>query len=427
MQIVLVGYNHNNTPVEFRDQISLTSDKMMSFLKTVGKKKNHYIKEIAALSTCNRTEFYFVTEKTQALLCWLSWQYRYNKQFTFPYGAPLPLILFNQQAITHLFSVASGLESLILGEDQILSQIKSSHNLLLSSGYKFPLLSRLFEQAVIAGKSVRTETTICQGAVSIGLATVELARKIFRNFDKHKILLIGAGETAELVAKHFYSLGAKQFIIANRTLKNSQKIAQKFDAKIISLDQIPMALSEASIVVAATNSPTYLVTYENTKKILKLRNGPMLMVDISTPRNINPAVKDLSHDIFLYNIDDLKNVISTNIEKRKLQIPLANKIIEHNYHSYLNWQKSLDVTPTIKALVHYFDSVCDQELSKFVHKVSPDEYENLKRLAHAIVKKIQHKPIIALQKMAREKQPNTLKIDLVSEMFLKETWNKRQL
>ncbi|BBM82022.1 glutamyl-tRNA reductase [Candidatus Uabimicrobium amorphum] len=415
-QIVLVGYDHKNTPVEFRDKISLTSDKIISFTKAVGK-NNDNVREIAVVSTCNRTEFYLVASKPEALMCWLSWQYRYNKQFSFPYQAPKPNILYNQKAVEHLFAVSSGLESLILGEDQILGQVKESYNLLLSSGYKFPLLNKLFEQAIVAGKAVRTQTTLCQGAVSIGLAAVELARKIFRSFEKHRILLIGAGETSELVAKHFASLGAKQFIIANRTREKSEILAEKFGGKVISLDQIPMALSEVNVVVTATNSPTYLVGYEETKKILKLRSGPLLMVDISTPRNINPGIKDLSQDIFLYNIDDLRNVITNNIEKRKGQIPEAQSIIDYYADNYLKWRRSLNVTPTIKAVIRYFEDIRDKELEKFSNKVSAEEYQNLEKLANGIIKKIQHQPVVALQKMARKQQLDISKLHLISEIY----------
>jgi len=306
---------------------------------------------------------------------------------------------------------------MVLGENQILSQVKSSYDLILSSGYQFPLLNRLFQEAIRAGKSVRTNTALCQGAVSISLAAVELARKIYSSFEKRKILLVGAGETNELVAIHFKAIGATQFIVANRGVEKRQKLAEKYAAKAISLDHLEDALLEADVVIVATGSQHYLIDFALMQRVIKLRNHrSLLMVDISSPRNVDPAVSKLD-EIFLYDIDHLKNVIAENLEKRRGEIPHAKELIATVNKDYSTWLKSLDVVPTISKLAGYFNQIRQQELEKFVNKTEDREFEHLEQLSKSIVKKLLHYPILNLREMANGQKLDMSKINTIWEIF----------
>ena len=416
-QIVHIGYSHKNASVAVRDAVSLSPDVALAFIEAGVNNPASAIQEMAVITTCNRTEFYFVSNRPEILKDWLLSEYQLRHHLDLSQTDAVPLILFNEDAVDHLFAVAGGLESMVLGENQILSQVKSSYDLILSSGYQFPLLNRLFQEAIRAGKSVRTNTALCQGAVSISLAAVELARKIYSSFEKRKILLVGAGETNELVAIHFKAIGATQFIVANRGVEKRQKLAEKYAAKAISLDHLEDALLEADVVIVATGSQHYLIDFALMQRVIKLRNHrSLLMVDISSPRNVDPAVSKLD-EIFLYDIDHLKNVIAENLEKRRGEIPHAKELIATVNKDYSTWLKSLDVVPTISKLAGYFNQIRQQELEKFVNKTEDREFEHLEQLSKSIVKKLLHYPILNLREMANGQKLDMSKINTIWEIF----------
>jgi len=416
-QIVHIGYSHKNASVAVRDAVSLSPDVALAFIEAGVNNPASAIQEMAVITTCNRTEFYFVSNRPEILKDWLFSEYQLRHHLDLSQTDAVPLILFNEDAVDHLFAVAGGLESMVLGENQILSQVKSSYDLILSSGYQFPLLNRLFQEAIRAGKSVRTNTALCQGAVSISLAAVELARKIYSSFEKRKILLVGAGETNELVAIHFKAIGATQFIVANRGVEKRQKLAEKYAAKAISLDHLEDALLEADVVIVATGSQHYLIDFALMQRVIKLRNHrSLLMVDISSPRNVDPAVSNLD-EIFLYDIDHLKNVIAENLEKRRGEIPHAKELIATVNKDYSTWLKSLDVVPTISKLAGYFNQIRQQELEKFVNKTEDREFEHLEQLSKSIVKKLLHYPILNLREMANGQKLDMSKINTIWEIF----------
>lgn len=415
-QIVQIGYSHKNASVAIRDAVSLSPDVALAFIEA-GVNSEPAIQEMAIITTCNRTEFYFVSNRPEILKNWLFSEYKQCHGLDLSGTDAEPLMLFNEDAVDHLFAVSGGLESMVLGENQILAQVKSSYDLILSSGYQFPLLNRLFQEAIRAGKSVRTNTALCQGAVSISLAAVELARKIYSSFEKRKILLVGAGETNELVAIHFKAIGATQFIVANRGVEKRQALAEKYAAKAMSLDHLEEALLQADVVVVATGSQHYLIDFTLMQRVIKLRNyRSMLMVDISSPRNVDPAVSKLN-EIFLYDIDQLNNVIAENLEKRRGEIPQAKEIISTIIKDYSTWLKSLDVVPTISKLANYFNQIRQQELEKFVNKTEDKEFEHLEQLSKSIVKKLLHFPILNLREMANGQKLDMSKINTIWEIF----------
>jgi glutamyl-tRNA reductase len=414
--IVVIGYSHKNAPVAFRDQISVSQEMASEFIDAA-MDSGSLIREIAILSTCNRTEFYFVSAIPSDLRQWLADHYLSLMNVDITQQSYQPFILYNADAVDHLLSVAGGLESMLLGEKQILSQVKSSYDLILSKKYSFPILNRLFQFAIRAGKSIHTRTGLCHGAVSVSLAAVELARKIFKTFQNRNVLLIGAGETSKLVANHFKEIGANQFIIANRGKARRDSLAERFNGKAIPLEGISDALLQADIVVAATKAPAGLIHYQDVLQAMKERNHRvMLLIDISTPRVIDPQIADIP-EVFLYNIDHLKNVIADNLEKRREEIPAAQSIVCELREEFLTWLRSLEVVPTIARLTNYFDSVRIQELRKYFHKTSEIEYTHMDQLSRSIIRKLLHYPITSLRGMSNGRDLDEAKIDVVWELF----------
>ncbi|GEM_PF-357000 len=417
--IIIIGFSHKNASVEFRDRISVNEEMASRFIDAA-MGADLSIREIAVLSTCNRTEFYFVSPVALTeLRLWLEAQYRslMNVDITDP--DVQPLMLQNEAAVEHLLSVAGGLESMMLGERQILSQVKSSYDLILSKEYSFPILNRLFQSAIRAGKAIHTRTNLCRGAVSVSQAAVELARKIFKSFQNRNILLVGAGETSKLVAEHFREIGSHQFIIANRGEARRKQLAERFNgrARAIPLEEIPSALLEADIVVTAAKAPDYLITYDDMMQAMKGRKyRVLLLIDISTPRVIDPRVTDIS-EAFLYNIDHLKNVIADNLEKRREEIPAAKSIVAEVREEFLVWLRSLEVVPTISKLTEYFDAIRVQELKKYAHKTTEKEYSHMEQLSKSIIRKLLHYPIISLRGMSNGHNLDLSKIEVVWEFF----------
>jgi len=313
--------------------------------------------------------------------------------------------------------VASGMESMMLGENQILSQVKTAHEHLLMSSGKTPSLNQLFRDAVSCGKAVRTDTDLCRGAVSISLAAVELAKRIYSSFQKQKILLVGAGESAELTAKHFQENGAAQFVIVNRSEERGKRLAEKFSAEYAELSEIPELLKQVDIVVAATHSKEYLLTSQQVNQALSARQYKnLLMIDISTPRNIDTEIHKIQ-EVFLYDIDHLENVISENLEKRKGEIATAELIIQEHSKKFMSWFKSLKVKPTISLLTQYYEKIRMEELQRYEHKASADEKDAMAKLSKGLVRKLLHYPITHLKGLADGQELDPQTIDTIWRLY----------
>jgi len=416
LSILSISYNFRNSPVEFRDKIALNHIDVHK-LVDASTNSDGKVKELGTISTCNRTEFYAIIEDSFSFSKWLSKQLREIKNIDLKNDAPTPSIFHDEEAVVHLLSVASGLESMMLGENQILTQVKSSYSQILDIPHPMPIINHLFQDAIRAGKAVRTETTLCQGAVSISLAAAEMSKKIYSNFTKRKVLIIGAGETGALVAIHFQELGVQQFIIANRGVERRMELANKFNAEGIPLDEIEGAMIEADIVITATRSPEYLLTKEILTPVLQKRSkSSLLIIDISTPRNVDPKVGKMS-DLFLYNIDHLKQVVSENLEKRKKEIPLVRNIIQRITDEFFEWYRSLEIVPTISQMTQYFRSVQEKELKRFVNRTTEVEYKKLEEISDRIVRKLLHYPIIELRKQNDYGNLEVGKINALRELF----------
>lgn len=414
--LIVVSYSHRNADVAFRDALALDQEQCLDLIQAALKSGNNIV-ELAPVSTCNRTEIYGLTADPAGFFPWVAEQISAMKGLDLVNSPVKPLILKQQEAVEHLMGVAGGIKSMMLGENQILAQVKESYRLIQSDSFKFPIFNRLFQDAIRAGKAVRTRTALCQGAVSISLAAVELSRKIFSSFTKRNVLLLGAGETNALVAVHYRELGVTNFTIANRNEERRRDLAERFSAKSLPIDDLPEALVEADIVVAATKSTEFLVTRTMIEKIMKIRHyRSLLIIDISSPRNVEPAVGDLS-EAYLYNIDDLSEVVAENLEKRKKEIPAAEEIIRSIAGEFRTWLKTLEVVPTISRLHAYFNSVRDQELNKYLHKTSTENFSQLDELSRSLVRKLLHYPISSLRKQSTNGYNDVTKINAIWDIF----------
>jgi len=414
-QLIVIGWSHKNAPVEFRDKLFLSKDEIQGLVKEAVQKD--FIQEVTILSTCNRTEFYFVSANTSPVISCVKEWYNDNLKRDIDFLQCEPYIHQGNDTIRQLFRVASGMESMMLGENQILSQVKAAHEHLLMSSSKTPLLNQLFRDAVSCGKAVRTDTDLCRGAVSISLAAVELAKRIYSSFQKQKILLVGAGESAELTAKHFQENGASQFIIVNRSEERGRGLAEKFSAEYAKLSEISELLKQVDIVVAATHSKEYLITIDQVKQALDARQYKnLLMIDISTPRNIDIEIHKIQ-EVFLYDIDHLEDVISENLIKRKDEIPSAERIIKEHSRKFISWFKSLEVKPTISLLTQYYEKIRLEELQRYEHKVSEDERNAMSKLSKGLVRKLLHYPISHLKGMTDGQELDPQTIDTIWRLY----------
>jgi len=414
-QLIVIGWSHKNAPVKFRDKLFLSKDEIQSLVKE--SVQPDFIQELTILSTCNRTEFYFISSDTGSLINWVKDKYNSILKRNIDFADGEPYTQQGSETIKHLFRVASGMESMMLGENQILSQVKTAHEHLLMSSGKTPLLNQLFRDAVSCGKAVRTDTDLCRGAVSISLAAVELAKRIYSSFQKQKILLVGAGESAELTAKHFQENGAAQFVIVNRSEERGKRLAEKFSAEYAELSEIPELLKQVDIVVAATHSKEYLLTSQQVNQALSARQYKnLLMIDISTPRNIDTEIHKIQ-EVFLYDIDHLENVISENLEKRKGEIPTAELIIQEHSKKFMSWFKSLKVKPTISLLTQYYEKIRTEELQRYEHRASADEKDAMAKLSKGLVRKLLHYPITHLKGLADGQELDPQTIDTIWRLY----------
>jgi len=414
-QLIVIGWSHKNAPVKFRDKLFLSKDEIQCLVKEAV--QPDFIQELTILSTCNRTEFYFISSDTGFLINWVKDKYNSILKRNIDFADGEPYTQQGSETIKHLFRVASGMESMMLGENQILSQVKTAHEHLLMSSGKTPLLNQLFRDAVSCGKAVRTDTDLCRGAVSISLAAVELAKRIYSSFQKQKILLVGAGDSAELTAKHFQENGAAQFVIVNRSEERGKRLAEKFSAEYAELSEIPELLKQVDIVVAATHSKEYLITLNQVNQALSARQYKnLLMIDISTPRNIDTEIHKIQ-EVFLYDIDHLENVISENLEKRKGEIPTAELIIQEHSKKFMSWFKSLKVKPTISLLTQYYEKIRTEELQRYEHKASADEKDAMAKLSKGLVRKLLHYPITHLKGLADGQELDPQTIDTIWRLY----------
>jgi glutamyl-tRNA reductase len=344
MSLVVVGINHRTAPVEVRERVVFEPARVPDALRELASLPP--VQEAVIVSTCNRTEIYCVTESGEAELG--DWLQRYHQ-----IGSSIHHCLYRHDeagAVTHAFAVASGLDSMVLGEPQILGQLKDAYRTAQETGTTGPVLNRLFQAAFSVAKRVRTETQIGANAVSVASAAVAMAKTVFASFDNRTALMVGAGETIALAARHLHADGLRRMIVANRSVERARELAGEFQGFAIGLDEIPAHLREADIVVASTASPNVIITRSMTEQALRARKRrPMFMVDIAVPRDIEPEVAKLE-DVYLFTVDDLQSVVNENMENRRQAAREADKMIASEVDRFGLLQRTRGAAPTIRRL-----------------------------------------------------------------------------
>jgi glutamyl-tRNA reductase len=395
MTLHAVGINYNTAPVAIRERLAFPADYLESSLKTLW--NCHKIDGAAILSTCNRTEFYYQTEDDSAdtLIEWIADDKKIHpKEFT-PY-------LYNytdSQSIRHMFRVACGLDSMVLGEPQILGQMKTAYQAAYEAGTLGKDLGKLFHHTFSAAKKVRTDTAIGSSPVSVAFAAVQLAQQIFDSLSEQTALLIGAGETIELTARHLCQNNIGRIIIANRTYDNAHTLATQFNGYAIELSEIPEHLAEADIVISSTASQLPILGKGRVESAIKKRkHKPMFMVDLAVPRDIEAEVEQL-RDVYLYTVDDLQSTIDQNIDSRRKAAVQAEEIIDTQVEHFLSWMRSQGAQSVIKDYRLQAELIRNEALTKALKQLnngrSAEEALNL--LAHTLTNKLIHTPSAQLR------------------------------
>ncbi len=413
--IFVYGINHENAAIDLREKVVFREEEFPQILSTL--KKNKIFSEACLLSTCNRSEVYVasrnnvdIKENLQTIIK------RFKADITEEVFENF-YFLSGESAVQHLYKVASGLNSMVLGEPQIFGQVKDDFRIAFERGTTGVYLNRLFETANQTAKRVRTETNIGSGAVSVAYAAVELAAKIFKDLSKHTALLIGSGETGQLVAKHLKKKGVQKIIITNRTFEKAKILATQLEGIAYPFALMPELLPEVDLIIGATDAKKHILTKADMDKIMPCRKPkPLIMIDIAVPRDFDPEIN--RHDrIFLNDMDSLQQIVQKNLAKRKEEVYMGEKIVDEEVHKFRQWQKSLDVTPTIVSLRSKFEKIRDVELKKYKHRTTPKELEMIERATRGLLNKIMHLPTSQLRQYNNNKLDGKMRIDVLREIF----------
>ncbi len=402
MQLLAFGLNHTTAPVAIREKVSFSEERMKMALHEITARD--LASEVVIVSTCNRTELYchLAEDKINALIEWWS-------QFHTLSTTTLKKYIYNHtytQAVRHLMRVASGLDSLILGEPQILGQLKNAYGVAQQQGTVGKMLNRLFEHSFSVAKQVRTDTAIGSSPVSVAFAAVRLAQQIFGDLNNYTALLLGAGETIELAARHLHENGLQRLVVANRTLERARLVAREFGGYAITLEEIPQHLAEADIIIASTASPEPILHLDPVKQAIKARkHKPMFIVDIAVPRDVDPQVGTLE-DVYLYTVDDLNEVIAENRRSREQAAQQAEEIIDTQVSHFIGWWQSLDSVETISALRAHAQLSQQMTLEKAKRMLNngKNPHDVLEFLAHTLTNQLLHSPCSQLRQASTDRR-----------------------
>ncbi|MCE5335198.1 MAG: glutamyl-tRNA reductase [Desulfobacteraceae bacterium] len=416
--IVLLGMNHKTAPVEIREQLAVACRQEVNPLHMLPRME--HVDEMVFLSTCNRVEFLFTCNSLQDGIQEVKTLLRTHVGL--PVSTPPDNYLYvyeNMEAVKHLFMVASSLDSMVLGEPQILGQMKDAYRAAVEYRTVKTVLNRLLHKAFSVAKRVRTETCIGSCAVSVSYAAVELARKIFGDIRDKKVMLIGAGEMAELAAEHFLAQGVRQLTVANRTLERAMELAGKFRAETVPFDCFLDALKSMDIVLSSTGAQQPIIRYQDVRsRMRERRNKPLFFIDIAVPRDIDPKVNEIDN-VYVYDIDDLQGVIDINREERRNQAQLAEHLIDEETIKFKRWMNTLSAVPTIISLRAKAETIRRNEIRKTFAQLpdlSEREREAIEILTESIIKKFLHDPIVFLKKKAQRGTQATF-MDFAQQFF----------
>ncbi len=404
MSLVAIGINHKTATVDLREKVAFSPDKIHDAMRSLASRTK--TGEAVIISTCNRTELYTNTGDEAEVINWLEEYHQLSHEDV----EPCLYKFEGQEVAQHLMRVSSGLDSLILGEPQILGQVKQSFVKAKEAGSVAITMDRLFQNTFSVAKKIRTETEIGTAAVSVAFAAVSMAKHIFSSLSTTKVLLIGAGETIELVARHLKDNGVEAMVVANRTLSRAEGMCEEFGATAITLEQIPDFLPQADIVISSTASPLPILGKGMVEKALKQRrHQPMLLVDIAVPRDIEAEVAELD-DAFLYTVDDLQSIIEQNMASRREAAEKAELIAEEQSHLFMEWVRSLESVDSIREYRTASMAIKDELVERAINKLAQggDSEKLLLELANKLTNKLIHAPTQALTVASRQGDLNSI-------------------
>lgn len=419
MVLLVFGINYKSAPLHVREKLAFDLEALSEICQQIMSEPDIY--EAVLVSTCNRTELYVAASSTATVLRWLK-KYpivnpRHLKDFSYHYSG--------DETVKHLMRVACGIDSMVLGEAEILGQLKTAFAVASQAGSAGKILSRLFQKAFSLAKSVRTETGIGLNPVSIAYAAAKLAEHFYTELARMTVLLIGAGETTELVAKHLYNMGVRKLIIANRTQKNARAIADCFQAEVIMLESLGKYLERADMVVSSTSSPLPLVGKGMVEKALKSRKRrPMVMIDLAVPRDIEPEVSELP-DAYLYCVDDLEAIVEENRRLRADAAAQAEQMIGLSSEQFSEWLRTQDALSTLCAFREHYGAIREKMLAaaKRQYQSGKPTEEVLEWLAHSLTNRLLHEPTVYLRRASSDGRQDLL--SLTEELFDLKISNER--
>lgn len=418
MRFVVTGLSYRTAPIELRERFAQSTQKLERTYAELA--RTGPITESCVISTCNRVEFYAAGAHDAATLG--RTVKGYIQAFSGLLPAELEPHLYHYEgvaALKHLFRVAASLDSMVLGEPQILGQVKEAYHLAVQHGAVGPAITRIFQKAFAVAKRVRTDTGIAENAVSMSFAAVELGRQIFRSLEGKEVLVLGAGKMSTLAAKHLKAYGVSQIRVANRSLQAAEALAAEIGGLASSLSDLPMLLTQADIVISSTAAPGFVVDKALMSRVVRERRyRSILFIDIAVPRDIDPAVADLDN-VFVYDVDDLESVLESNRAVRAQEAAEAERIIAEEVASYARWAKSQQVVPMIKALRAHAIGIANGEIERtLAHVKSPDKKteQSVRAMGQAIVNKLLHPVLTKLKEEGAEGDPQPY-VDTLTELF----------
>ncbi len=403
MNLILIGMNHKTAPLEIRESLSLAcGDSINPLIEIMNIPQ---IKEAIYLSTCNRVEVLAHAVDEESAVEKL-------KSFIFNHGNLSPddmarclYLYYNHDAVRHLFRVASSIDSMVMGEPQILGQVKDAYRTAVEHNASGIMLNKIIHHAFRTAKRVRTETGIASNAISVSFAAVELAKKIFGNLQGKTVLLIGAGEMSELAAKHLLNYGVEKIFITNRTYARAVQMADNFHGTAVDFEKLQEKIHDVDMIISSTGAPGYVIDVSMiTASLRRRKNRLLFLIDIAVPRDIDPAVGEIDN-VYLYNIDNLQEIVDGNLQIRKKEAEKAEAIIDEEVTNYREWYNTLEVVPTIVSLREKMEGIIRGELAKsgaWMENLTEEERKNIEGLANSIINKILHDPITGLKEESRE-------------------------
>ncbi len=417
LEIVLLGLNHKTAPVELREKLAFSSEEAIDAIEALQQKP--ILKEVLLFSTCNRVEILLATQNSSDAATAVKTFFSEFKNIPTSQFESSLYIHEGDQAIRHIFRVASSLDSMIVGEPQILGQYKDAYRTATKQKSSGVILNRLLHKAFFVAKKVRNETGIADSAVSISYAAIELGRKIFGDLEGKQALLIGAGEMAELAVEHLIRNRVSDIYVANRTFERGVDLARRFNGKALRFEEITDSLEYIDIIISSTGSPDFVITRDQVKKSMRTRrNQPIFLIDIAVPRDIDPDINRINN-AYVYDIDDLKDVVDDNVENRQKEAVKGERIVDEAVIKFLGWYESLDAIPTVVDMRKKASDIAKEEVEKTLQSLphlSKEDSQAVSKMADALINKILHDPTVYLKSDGCQKD-KSLYIDITRKLF----------